>query len=39
MPSENDSLRLRELLLEINGILNALEIQVAKLEGRPARPN
>ncbi len=36
---ENDVLRLRELLLEINGILNALEGQVAKLEGRPPRPN
>ncbi len=39
IPGENDSVRLRELLLEINGILNTLEVQVAKLEGRAPRPN
>jgi hypothetical protein len=35
----NDFLRLRELLLEINDILHAIEDQVAKLEGRPPRRN
>jgi hypothetical protein len=37
--AENSFLRLRELLLEINGLVHAIEDQVAKLEGRPPRQN
>ncbi len=36
---ENDPLRLHELLLEITAILEAIEDQVAKLEGGPPRTN
>jgi hypothetical protein len=36
---ENDPVRLGELLVEISGIVQAIEDQVAKLEGRPSRRN
>ena len=36
---ENDSVRLRELVVEINGILQAIEDEVAKLECRSPRTN
>jgi hypothetical protein len=36
---ESDPVRLHELLVEISGILHAIENQVAKLEGRPPRRN
>jgi hypothetical protein len=36
---ENDPEKLRELVMKINDLLNMIEGQVAKLEGRSPRPN